>query len=185
MTRRFGHCLALATVLLWAACSLRGLAPGAPVDDGPAARPGRDGPRSGEPADSLRHPRPAPESREAADAERDAVRAEESLDRGDLIQARRWALEARAADPGGRAGLLLSRVYRRAVAACAGPELDFDDRLVLELAARALDAVRARSFVQAARAERDQLEDLLPTAEDRFYNKHGQPRKECYTWLLE
>ncbi|MDP2359447.1 MAG: hypothetical protein Q8O14_01655 [bacterium] len=108
------------------------------------------------------------------------------LTQDNLRQARRWALRSKSAFPSyGKGGLLLARVYVASVNACAGSELNFDDKLVYELAAREFDAVADPAFRGAARQGRASLEEVLPTAEDRFFNKYDRPKKDCYRWLFE
>lgn len=108
------------------------------------------------------------------------------LAQNNLRQARRWALRSKNSFPGfGKGGLLLGRVYEAAVDACAGKELAFDDKLVYEMAAREYDAISDPAAKGQARQRRTALEEVLPTAEDRFFNKYDRPRKDCYKWLLE
>jgi len=108
------------------------------------------------------------------------------LAKGDLLQARSWARRAQRSFPGGGAGhVLMAKVYEAAVDQCAGSELKFDDKLVYELAAREYDMVADAAWRSVARQRRQALEEVLPNAEDRFFNKYDQPRGECYQWLFE
>ncbi len=108
------------------------------------------------------------------------------LSQNNLRQARRWALKSKASFPGyGKGGLLLGRVCEAAVDACAGKDLTFDDKLVYGLAAKEYDAISDPAAKGQARQRRQALEEVLPSAEDRFFNKYDQPRKDCYKWLLE
>ncbi len=108
------------------------------------------------------------------------------LDLGNLRKARHWAARARRGFPGyGKGFILMAKVYEAAVDECAESELRFDDKLVYEMAAKEYDKVRDPAFRSLARQRRQSLEEVLPTAEDRFFNKNERPEKECYQWLFE
>jgi tetratricopeptide (TPR) repeat protein len=108
------------------------------------------------------------------------------LAKGDLVQARNWALRTQRSFPSsGRGYILMAKVYETAVDRCAGSELKFDDKLVYEMAAREYEKVGDAAFRAVAHQRRQALEEVLPTAEDRFFNKHDQPRGDCYSWLSE
>lgn len=109
-----------------------------------------------------------------------------SLALGDLRQAQRWALEIEGRPAQAQDGAWLrGRLYEAAVADCAGREATFDDKLVLEWAAREYAALDDGPLAEPARLRLKALEGRLPDAEDRYFNKYDFPRKECYKWLQE
>ena len=107
------------------------------------------------------------------------------LELGRLKSARSWARRCQRSFPNfGKGYILMANIYEEAVNECASSEgLDFDDKLVYQMAydeyAKVSDGSRS-----LARARRTSLEEVLPTAGDRFFNKYEQPKKECYLWLL-
>ncbi len=107
------------------------------------------------------------------------------LELGQLKNARNWARRCERSFPEyGKGYILMANVYEEAVNQCASAEgLDFDDKLVYELAYNEYDKVSDGSR-SLARARRSSLEEVLPTAGDRFFNKYDLPKKECYQWLL-
>lgn len=108
------------------------------------------------------------------------------LNRGDLASARRWALRAQRSFPDhGRGYILMAKIYEAAVDKCAGSDLKFDDKLVYELAYKEYAKVGDAAWRGTAAQRRQALEEVLPTAEDRFFNKYEQPKGECYKWLFE
>lgn len=108
------------------------------------------------------------------------------LGAGNLASARRWAQRAQRSFPDhGRGFVLMAKVYEAAVDQCASGDLKFDDKLVYERAALEYDKVTDAAWRSVARQRRAALEEVLPSAEDRFFNKHDVPKGECYKWLFE
>jgi tetratricopeptide (TPR) repeat protein len=108
------------------------------------------------------------------------------LEMGQLKTARKWALRTkRDFKDYGRGYILMANIYIAAVSECTGSELDFDDKLVYEKASKEYDKVRDPAYKSEARNGKDSLKEVLPNAEDRFFNKYDEPRKDCYQWLLK
>lgn len=107
------------------------------------------------------------------------------LTMGNLEQAASWARRCKRSFPRyGKGYILMAKVYEAAVDKCAGVELTFDDKLVYEFASKEYEQVTDPAFRNTANQRRKALAEVLPTKEDRFFNKHETPKSECYQWLF-
>jgi tetratricopeptide (TPR) repeat protein len=108
------------------------------------------------------------------------------LDMEKLSAARVWAQRTKSRFPNfGKGYMLMARVYEAAVDQCSKGDLSFDDKLVYEKAANEYARVKDPAYRSAAKQRQLALEEVLPTAEDRFFNKNEEPKGECYQWLLK
>ncbi len=108
------------------------------------------------------------------------------LNLNDLEKAAYWAGRSKSSFPAyGKGYILMARVYVAAVDRCAGTALSFDDKLVYEYAYNEYGKVGSGPFYATAQAGRKSLAEVLPTKEDRFFNKHEVPKGECYAWLFQ
>lgn len=104
---------------------------------------------------------------------------------GDARTALPWARRARLLPASAEdALLLLADIHLAALKQCRSVQADFDDKLVCQQVDAWCAQVSREDLLAGARRRRDLVAELLPTAEDRFFNHYDQARKVCYQWLL-
>lgn len=88
----------------------------------------------------------------------------------------------------GDAHIAMGELYEAAVAYCTskdGGKINFEDKLVYELAAKEYEkAKNDKNVARKARTKLQNLQPFLPTKEDRFMNQGKKIKSSCYTsWI--
>ncbi len=108
---------------------------------------------------------------------------------GQFSTARVWARKALAVDRDyGLGWIALGEIYETAADRCIerkGGKVDFDDKLVYELADdQYRNALKDTQFRAEAERHRSFIKAVLPTKEDKFMHKGQTKAKgDCYTWI--
>jgi|Deesub1362B_J571_1020462.scaffolds.fasta_scaffold02451_6 tetratricopeptide (TPR) repeat protein len=105
-----------------------------------------------------------------------------------FVQARNYVRRALRIDPKhGLPYMTMGEIYESAAEYCMnkrGGKLEYDDKLVYEKAYKEYQkATRDPLFADRARRRMEAIKPLLPTTEDRFFNKYNQPKDACYKWI--
>ncbi len=106
-----------------------------------------------------------------------------------FVRARSYVRRAIRANPKhGLPFITMGEIYESAVEYCMnkrGGKLTYDDKLVYELAYKEYQKAK-RDPMMRDRAEKrmEALKPLLPTTEDRFFNKYDKPKDKCYQWIF-
>ena len=106
-----------------------------------------------------------------------------------FTRARSYARRANRIDPKhGLPFITMGQIYESAVEYCMnkrGGKLTYDDKLVYEIAYKEYQkALRDPMMADKARRRMEAIKPLLPTTEDRFFNKYNKPKDSCYKWIF-
>jgi tetratricopeptide (TPR) repeat protein len=105
---------------------------------------------------------------------------------GQAREALPWARKALGVEgEADAARLLLADIHLAALRECRAAEADFDDKLIGQQVDDLCALIQDEALATQVQRRRSQVVDLLPTAEDRFFNHYDQARKVCYQWLLQ